>query len=107
MSRARAAVTAAIVTMAGASQGCGAGERPAPSVEDVASPAEVSPQAAVPESCSGGATRDCHLRYTDLLGQVHCPSATQICRADGAGWLPCGEREPDSAGSAAGADASD
>jgi hypothetical protein len=109
MSRARAALTATIVTMAGASQGCGAADRPPPGVEDVATPADPGPlpQATAPERCAPGATRDCHLSYTDLLGQVHCPASTQICRPDGDGWLPCGERSPADAGSSGVVDPSD
>lgn len=58
----------------------------AQSVDDTTADAGVSPA-----RCTPGAGRECKQTYYDADGRKHCPVSTQYCRADGLGWLACGQ----------------
>ncbi|MBX3200676.1 MAG: hypothetical protein KF894_21245 [Labilithrix sp.] len=100
MQRARFALTHLVLL---ALTGCAA-ERPelehgtsaSPPVDDSALGVErdddATPDAGAPAArCAPGTGRECRLTYYDAFGQKHCPLSTQYCRADGLGWLACGE----------------
>ncbi len=76
---------------------CGAGDRPpaAGEVADEASeavplvPARPRSGTAV-RACEPGTPRDCLLTYIEG-NRKNCFQSTQFCKANGTGWLACGE----------------
>jgi hypothetical protein len=51
---------------------------------------EVAAGIARANACTPGSARGCRY-YFMLNGQQQCPMRTQLCRADGTDWLPCGQ----------------
>lgn len=42
-------------------------------------------------ACTSGATRECKLTWKDSDDQLHCINTIEYCKANGTGWLPCGD----------------
>ena len=83
---------------------CGPSDRPAPSrslddADELAARAAAEIEARRhADDCTPGASRVCHVYFTDSEGQKHCPLSTQVCRPEGHGWFPCGMYQLDDAG---------
>ncbi len=75
--------------------GCGSDPRPDPAGDSTSvlegDPTALAHPDAVPDVCEPPAYRECRAYHRDGRGQLNCPIDFQICRSDGAGWLPCGE----------------
>lgn len=62
--------------------------RPAASTE---TSVPVAPPVQGTNECEPGDQRECRYYYVTPDGRVLCPIKIQYCKADGSGWLPCGD----------------
>lgn len=76
---------------------CGAGERPPVASDDgIEEASGVATLFPAPRSkprpvCEPGSSRECLVTYVEG-NRKNCFPSTQFCKANGYGWLPCGER---------------
>lgn len=96
MERVSAALASSVLVAALAA--CGPGERPPVATEEAldetagaATLLPAPPRPKAPRVCEPGASRSCLLTYIEG-NRKNCFPSTQFCKANGYGWLPCGER---------------
>jgi hypothetical protein len=76
------------VVLAVSTSGCSASDHPAPAGDSTIQ-ADTSALAPGSAPCEPRSARACRHHYRDERGQPQCPMSFQLCRADGAVWLPC------------------